>query len=59
LRQFAIAREFTGKKANESAHLRTAHLLLNYSLMMDLIYVGATGAFFVIALTYVWGCIRL
>jgi len=26
---------------------------------MDLIYVGATGAFFIIALTYVWGCIRL
>ncbi len=27
--------------------------------MMDVIYIGATGAFFAIALCYVWGCIRL
>jgi len=27
--------------------------------MMDLIYLAATGAFFAIALSYVWGCIRL
>ena len=30
-----------------------------YVHMMDLIFIAATGAFFAIALTYVWGCIRL
>jgi hypothetical protein len=34
-------------------------MVLNYLSMMDLIYLTATGAFFAIALSYVWGCIRL
>jgi hypothetical protein len=34
-------------------------MLLPHSLMMDVIYLAATGAFFAIALSYVWGCIRL
>jgi len=27
--------------------------------MMDVIFIAATCAFFAIALSYVWGCIRL
>jgi len=27
--------------------------------MMDIVYIAATGAFFAIALSYVWGCTRL
>jgi len=27
--------------------------------MMDIVYIAATGAFFAIALCYVWGCTRL
>jgi len=36
-----------------------AQLLLDVGSMMDLIYLVATGAFFAIALSYVWGCTRL
>jgi hypothetical protein len=34
-------------------------MLLRLTLMMDLIFVSATCAFFLIALAYVWGCTRL
>jgi hypothetical protein len=37
----------------------TARLVLIILSMMDVIYLAATGAFFAIALSYVWGCIRL
>jgi len=34
-------------------------MLLRLSLMMDFIFLSTTGAFFLIALAYVWGCTRL
>lgn len=36
-----------------------ARILLSSTSMMDLIFIGATCTFFVIALSYVWGCTRL
>jgi hypothetical protein len=59
LRQIAIAHEFTGQKSSRNADRRAGTVAAPRAIMMDLIFAGATGAFFLIALAYVWGCIRL
>ena len=59
LRQFAITFEIKGQNTLEIITTRAARLLLLSDNMMDLIFIAATGAFFAIALSYVWGCIRL
>jgi hypothetical protein len=49
----------SGKSALKMS-IRARHNCCSVSYaMMDLIFIGATGAFFAIALAYVWGCIRL
>jgi hypothetical protein len=54
-----LPKKLLGNKAVKIRTTCAARLLLLSVYMMDLIFIAATGAFFAIALTYVWGCIRL